>query len=419
VRGDRGIFRRHEPDCRHGRRCDCAWWIVYFDEHGRRHREKVGPKAVAQDVYRKRKTEVRERRFFPEAAQPWSPPFAEYINDYLSRRRSTLRDPSGAERYGRYWCEAPETAGKRMRELTTQDFERYRERRRGRGAPGARRQRRGASASTLNKELSFARAVFNDFIEALQQRQEPPMFNPVRKRLFEPEAATRTRYLSDDEETRLREAMPPEAWLKVQVAMLTGLDRGAQFGLRWEQVDLQARVIRAERRKGRRVGTVPVTVAINDELLAVLRGLPSRLSSCHVFPNTAGTGPENGKAFDYLVFRKALKRAGIADFRWKDLRHTFASRLRMSGVELATVRDLLGHTTTRMTERYAHIGAGHLQDAVQRISRVQGEAPTATSTATGGPHGTTRPPQVRETASVPERIRTAVTGVKGRCPRPG
>jgi len=58
-------------------------------------------------------------------------------------------------------------------------------------------------------------------------------------------------------------------------------------------------------------------------------------------------------------------------------RHTFASRLRMSGVELGTIRDLLGHTTTRMTERYAHITPGHLHDAVQRISR------TGTKTGTG------------------------------------
>ena len=54
---------------------------------------------------------------------------------------------------------------------------------------------------------------------------------------------------------------------------------------------------------------------------AVLRTLPSRLASEWVFPNAAGTGPLDGRAFDRLVFRPALKRAGIRDLRWKDLRH--------------------------------------------------------------------------------------------------
>src|SRR5262249_46228872 len=73
---------------------------------------------------------------------------------------------------------------------------------------------------------------------------------------------------------------------------------------------------------------------------------------------------------------ETVRRQLVRTFRWKDLRHTFASRLRMTGVELGTIRDLLGHTTTRMTERYAHIAPGYLHDAVQRISR------TGTTTGT-------------------------------------
>lgn len=62
----RGIFQRHERGCPRGRDCGCAWWARYADEHGREHREKVGPKALATKVYQKRKNEVQERRFFPE-----------------------------------------------------------------------------------------------------------------------------------------------------------------------------------------------------------------------------------------------------------------------------------------------------------------------------------------------------------------
>lgn len=137
-----------------------------------------------------------ERRFFPEMLKPWNPLFADYIDDYVARRSSTLRDPSGSGRYARYWKEAPETRGKTMRQLSVEDFERYRERRRQGGAIGAQRARGGASPSTTNKELSFARAVFNDFIASLEARGLLPNANPVRnrkgRRLFADEAPTRT-----------------------------------------------------------------------------------------------------------------------------------------------------------------------------------------------------------------------------------
>src|SRR5262249_54874617 len=148
------------------------------------------------------------------------------------------------------------------------------------------------------------------------------------------------RYMSDDEEEKLRGAVPECEWPKVLVALLTGLDRGVQLSLRWTQIDMQARTIAAERHKGRRAGAGGVTVAMNDELLTVLRGLPSRLTSEWVFPNEKNTGPVNGEAFDRLVFRPALKRAGIKDFRWKDLRHSFATRLRMNaGADLKSIAE--------------------------------------------------------------------------------
>jgi len=87
---DRGIFERLKGSG--------IWYVRYKDEHGRLHKEKVGPKGLAKKVYQKRKTQIAERRFFPEALKPWDPKLADRIDDYLARRRSTLRDPSGAER---------------------------------------------------------------------------------------------------------------------------------------------------------------------------------------------------------------------------------------------------------------------------------------------------------------------------------
>ena len=201
----------------------------------------------------------------------------------------------------------------------------------------------------------------------------------------------------------------------------------------------------------------PVTVAINDELLAALRSLPSRLTSPYVFPNEDGTGALDGREFDRLVFQPALLRAGInkvgetrettkvragqgvrtveklrrtltRSFRWKDLRHTFATRLRMTGVDTGTIRDLLGHTSDRMTKRYAHAVPGLLHAAVQRLLRAAPAHAAPAGDPPGDPSGPTpkvfrageRPTSrsASATRSVPGGIRTHVTDVKGRCPRP-
>jgi site-specific recombinase XerC len=80
----------------------------------------------------------------------------------------------------------------------------------------------------------------------------------------------------------------------------------------------------------------------------------------------SGLHPKN---FLNRHFRPAVKDTGIVDFRWHDLRHTFASRLTMASGDLRTVQELMGHQTITMTIRYAHLAPSHLREAVLRISR--------------------------------------------------
>ena len=79
------------------------------------------------------------------------------------------------------------------------------------------------------------------------------------------------------------------------------------------------------------------------------------------------------------MFAPALAAGGIEGFRWNDLRHTFASRLVMAGVDLRTVQELMGHETIAMTLRYSHLSPAHKLEAVQRLAR--GRTATATATA--------------------------------------
>jgi site-specific recombinase XerD len=106
--------------------------------------------------------------------------------------------------------------------------------------------------------------------------------------------------------------------------------------------------------------------------VAILRALPSRCQSDWVFPSQTGITPVHVSNFLHRVFIPAVRRAGIANFRWHDLRHTFASRLAMAGVDLRTIQELMGHKTLAMTLRYAHLSPTHLHAAVRALDTPAG-----------------------------------------------
>ena len=121
---------------------------------------------------------------------------------------------------------------------------------------------------------------------------------------------------------------------------------------------------------------------MNDTVRELLRALPSRLKSAWVFPSATGETTLDGQNFVNRVFVKALKRARVEDFSWHCLRHTFASRLTMKGVDLNTIRELMGHPSLAMTLRYAHLSPGHQLDAVQRPNSPTDASHRATAPAT-------------------------------------
>jgi integrase len=196
----------------------------------------------------------------------------------------------------------------------------------------------------------------------------------------------------------------------VLLASLTGVDRGPMFAWEWaEHVDFEAGHIVGWRRKGTGiVRTHPVPMS--DYVVEVLRRLAIEQQarfgkrSRWVFPNATNTGHLHEPTFIEKVFDPALIAAGIhvvterrktervraelftrngrrlgwrtvekvtrgveRNFRWKDLRHTFGTNLRMSGVDLLTIANLLGNTTTRMAEVYAHATPSHLREAVASL----------------------------------------------------
>jgi site-specific recombinase XerD len=167
--------------------------------------------------------------------------------------------------------------------------------------------------------------------------------------------------------TRLRAALGEAEWPKVSFALNTGFRQANEFGLPWTDVNFETGIVTARGSKSGETYHVPM----NEELRGVLRSLGSRLKSAWVFPNLTGMKPLNATNYMRRVFMPAAQRAGIENFHWHDLRHTFASRLVMAGVDLTTVKELVGYKTITTTQRYAQAASRDRRTQSQQVRRLR------------------------------------------------
>ncbi|MFC1580006.1 tyrosine-type recombinase/integrase [Thermodesulfobacteriota bacterium] len=333
------------------------WWIRYADQYGQMHREKVGPKSLAIANYMKRKTEIREGKFCPEMIQPrkvllFKDMAKLYIDEHAKvNKRSWKTDQQRADVLIEHFGSKP------LPQIKRQDVERYRT-----------KLTKDMSKATVNRYIALLKTIFNKAIE-----WEKAEHNPV-KGIKQYAESHRVRYLTDEEEQELVKVFPATYWSWVEIAMDTGMRRGEQFGLRWEDINFQTRIITIPRSKNGEVRHIPM----NDRVVEILRNLPSRFKGEYVFTSSNWQTPMDADNFVYRVFKPALAEAKIKDFRWHDLRHTFASRLVMAGEDIRTVQELMGHKNITMTMKYSHLSPKHLMEAVQRLAK----NPTGTTTGT-------------------------------------
>ncbi|GJL56901.1 MAG: integrase [Nitrospirales bacterium] len=216
----------------------------------------------------------------------------------------------------------------------------------------------GVGPATINREISTLKHALTKAVSWQMVRKSIRDDLRAVRKLAEP--AGRLRYLSGPEEaSTLIEGCRGIFRVIVVVTLHTGMRRGEVLGLTWEAVDLKHGFIRLTETKNGEARDIP----INDTVWSALNGLRTRLDVPYVFHD------EEGKPFKDTrhKFEWACKRAGITDFHFHDLRHTFASWLVMKGVPLATVSKLLGHKSISMTMRYAHLSPDHLSTAVKAL----------------------------------------------------
>lgn len=251
----------------------------------------------------------------------------------------------------------------------------------------------GIKATTVNRDIIILKAALTKAVE-----WGIISSHPLQKlKLFKIDSASKIRYLHSEEEKCLKNALQsrdeeikaarsrgnawraerdydclPELALSafadhltpmILISLNTGLRRGELFNLRWQNVNLEQATLTVvgDTAKNGKTRHLP----LNAIALKVLKEWRQQAQSSEwVFAND-----KTGGVFTHVkkAWANILKRAQIESFRWHDMRHHFASRLVMAGVDLNTVRELLGHADIKMTLRYAHLAPEHKAKAVERL----------------------------------------------------
>lgn len=216
--------------------------------------------------------------------------------------------------------------------------------------------REGLSDATVNRYVAMVKHVFSLALhwEVYEGRNTATKADMKREQ-------HRERFLGEPELRRLFQALgdEPNRVYATLIAFLvtTGARRGEAMNARWEHIDFE-----------RQFWTIPISksgkkrfIPLGDSALQLLAGLPGPASSPWVFPGRDPTKPVGCIKKTWVRVKEA---AGIAgDLRIHDLRHTFASLLAGNGRSLQVIGRLLGHSSTAMTLRYAHLCDDHLREA--------------------------------------------------------
>ncbi|MBT6225189.1 MAG: site-specific integrase [Candidatus Scalindua sp.] len=214
-----------------------------------------------------------------------------------------------------------------------------------------------AASATINRELAMLSKAFNMAVKEWEWLKD----NPVAKVPREKEDNERDRWLTVGEEVSLLENCPE--WLGdiILFNLHTGLRQDELLSLTWDRVDVFRKTILIKDTKNGKPRTVP----LNKTALGILESKASVISirSRIVFHSMCGTKIDKHNLRRAFVI--AMERAGIEDFTYHGLRHTFATRLAQSGVDLYKISKLLGHKDIKTTQRYAHHCPESLRDGVE------------------------------------------------------
>lgn len=226
---------------------------------------------------------------------------------------------------------------------------------------------------TINRRVALLKGMFSWAVKEGHIR-----INPLKGRveMIKEDDDGRIRFLTPDERERLLCALDERDSTEkdyfrcaVLLSLNTGIRKGTLLALKWDYIDFINKSLHlpAKIMKGGKTKSIP----LNEIALGVLkewreRSKPTR-DDDYVFP---GEKPGTHLGDTKKPWMNLMKKAGIDEMNWHDMRHDFASQLAMQGVDILTIQKLMTHENLKMTLVYAHLSPHHLERAVNELSNL-------------------------------------------------
>jgi len=343
-----------------------VWWMRFsYDGKQIQKSTEVKDKKLAEKIHAKVITQIAEGKWFEKPIgenKTLEELFTKYISEYSVSNKAdrTIRQDRGFARdMLAFFGNVPLT------EITPGRISAYK----------AYLREKGRSASTINHQRGVLSHAFKKAVREWEWVKE----NPVEKISREKVSNARDRWLTLEEEQKLIDVcviyatgsgnvQVPHYWLQEIVIfdLNTGMRMDEVLSLEWPHIDLFRKTATVMRSKNGEKRTIP----LNRRAFELLKGKTKvrNIKGDYVFASETGTKVDACNL--RRGFYGALKRAGIIDFRFHDLRHTFATRLAQAGIDLYKIAKLLGHKDIKMTQRYSHHCPESLRDGVEVLDRI-------------------------------------------------
>ncbi len=330
-----------------------TWWIDFTTASGERIRRSAftEDRAQAQELHDRLKVEAwRVHQLGEKPERTWDEAAHKWLLE-TEHKASHLQDVSQVAWLQQFF------RGKFLRELTREAI-----------AAVGEVKRKEASPSTANRYLAMIRAILRRAALDWEWIDKAPLIRLYR------EPKRRVRWLTPEQVVTLLRELPDHLADMVRFSLATGLRQGNVRDLEWSQIDMQRKVawIHADQAKAGR----SIHVTLNATAVEVLR---------------RQLGKHQNRVFTYKgkpifqvntkAWKKALKRAGIENFRWHDLRHTWASWLTQKGVPSNVLQEMGAWESPEMVRRYAHLAPEQFMQHAKVVDELLGGTTAVQETA--------------------------------------
>lgn len=330
-----------------------TWWIDFTTPGGSRIRRTAGTtdKAQAQELHDQLKAEAwRVAKLGEKPRHTWDEAVLKWLDEKELAGKASLRDDKAKLR----WL-APYLRGKFLDEISSELI-----------AEIGKAKVRQSTKSTANRHLALIRSILRMAALDWQWIEHAP-----RVKLY-PEPKRRVRWITPEQARQLLDVLPSHQRSLMLFALATGLRQGNVLRLEWAQVDLARQVawIFGDQAKG----DEDIHVSLNDTAMSVLRAEQGK-HPIYVF--TYAGKPI--KQANTKSWRAALEKVGITNFRWHDLRHSWASWLVQNGTPLYTLQEMGAWKSAEMVRRYAHLAPANFRQHACVVDQVLNGTNTAQS----------------------------------------